>query len=175
MLIFEKTKQGRKCTEIKKPNVDKYNLDASFLRENDANLPEIAEIDLVRHYSGYASQAKGVDNVFYPLGSCTMKYNPKVNEEVASLKGFTNIHPLQDESDVQGALEVMYTLSERLKEITGMDDVSLQPFAGAQGEYAALKLIEAYHKENSKTPRTKIIVPDSAHGTNPASARLAGY
>lgn len=175
MLIFEKTKQGRKCTEIKKPNVDKYNLDASFLRENDANLPEIAEIDLVRHYSGYASQAKGVDNVFYPLGSCTMKYNPKVNEEVASLKGFTNIHPLQDESDVQGALEVMYTLSERLKEITGMDDVSLQPFAGAQGEYAALKLIEAYHKEKSKTPRTKIIVPDSAHGTNPASARLAGY
>lgn len=175
MLIFEKTKKGRKCVDIKKPEVEKYNFDSSFLRENDANLPEVAEIDLVRHYSNYAGEAKGVDNVFYPLGSCTMKYNPKLNEEVASLKGFNAIHPLQDEVDVQGALEVMYTLSERLKEITGMDAVSLQPFAGAQGEYSALKLIEAYHKENSKTPRTKIIVPDSAHGTNPASARLAGY
>lgn len=175
MLIFEKTKQGRKCSEIKKPNVKRHELDKTLLRANDAPLPEIAEIDLVRHYSEYASQAKGVDNVFYPLGSCTMKYNPKLNESIASLKGFTNIHPLQDESDVQGALEVIYTLSERLEEITGMDAVSLQPFAGAQGEYAALKIIDAYFKELGQTQRTKIIVPDSAHGTNPASANLAGY
>lgn len=175
MLVFDKSRTGRRAVEIKKPKVERYILPKEVLRSKKVVLPEMAEIDIVRHYSSYARQAEGVDNLFYPLGSCTMKYNPKVNEEIAAFPGFANIHPLQDESDVQGALELIYKLSKSLEEITGMDAVSLQPFAGAQGEYAGLKLISAYHAEKGETQRTKIIVPDSAHGTNPASASLAGY
>lgn len=173
-LIFEKSKKGSVGVEVKKTSVPEYKLPEELLRA-ELNLPEVPEIEVVRHYTSLSRRAFGVDNGFYPLGSCTMKYNPKVNEEVAQMKGFTNIHPLQKEEDVQGALKVIYLLTNYLSEITGMDDVSLQPSAGAQGEYVGLKLIAKYHQSKGDFKRTKVIVPDSAHGTNPASSSLAGF
>ena len=129
----------------------------------------------MRHYTALPSRNHGVDSGFYPLGSCTMKDNPKINEHVARFPGFAHIHPLQDESTVQGALELMYDLMEHLKEITGMDAVTLQPAAGAHGEWTGLMMIRAFHEANNDFSRTKVIVPDSAHGTNPASAAVAGF
>ncbi len=172
--IFEKSKIGSKGVEIKKQNVPAYEFSEGY-RRKDLDLPEVSEIEVVRHYTGLSRRAFGVDNGFYPLGSCTMKYNPKVNEEVAQMRGFTNIHPLQNEENAQGALKAMHILSEYLCEITGMDDITLQPAAGAHGEYTGLKLISKYHKARGDLKRNKIIVPDSAHGTNPASATLAGF
>ncbi len=172
--IFKKSQQGRTLGIISKAEKG-YKIDAKFLREKSAELPELCEVDLVRHYTALSKRAYGVDDGFYPLGSCTMKYNPKVNEKTASLSGFANIHPLQAEDTVQGALEAMFTLQEYLKEITGMDAVSLQPAAGAHGEYTSLQLIRAYHDFNKDYARKKIIVPDSAHGTNPASAAMVGF
>lgn len=170
-LIFEKSVKGRRCAALPKSDVPEYDLN----QRNALDLPEISEVDLVRHYTGLSRLAFGVDNGFYPLGSCTMKYNPKVNEDVAALEGLNNIHPLQPEDTVQGALEIMYTLSEALKEISGMDAVSLQPAAGAQGEYSGLMVIREYLINKGETKRNKVIVPDSAHGTNPASASMAGF
>lgn len=172
--IFKKSVSGRSLDIIGKAEGG-YKLPASLLREKKAELPEIAELDLVRHYTALSKRAYGVDDGFYPLGSCTMKYNPKLNELAASLEGFKDIHPLQEAETVQGALEAMYTLQEYLKEITGMDAVSLQPAAGAHGEYTSLQLIRAYHNKRGDFKRTKIIVPDSAHGTNPASAAMVGF
>ena len=129
------------------------------------DLPELSEVTVERHYSALSRAAFGVDDGSYLLGSCTMKYNPKLNERVAALKGFTDIHPLAPESDVQGAMELIYDLGEALKEITGMDAMTFQPAAGAHGEYTGLKIIDAYHKSRGEV-RTKILVPDSAHGTN---------
>src|SRR6478672_4940831 len=129
----------------------------------------------MRHYTGLSNRNYGVDSGFYPLGSCTMKYNPKINEDVARLTGFSHVHPLQDEDTVQGSLELMYDLMEHLKEITGMDEVTLQPAAGAHGEWTGLMLIRAFHEANGEGHRNKVIVPDSAHGTNPASATVAGF
>ena len=128
----------------------------------------------MRHYTALSNRNHGLDSGFYPLGSCTMKYNPKINENVARFNGFAHIHPYQDPKTVQGALELMYDLQEHLTEITGMDQVTLQPAAGAHGEWTGLMMIRAYHEANGDTQRTKVIVPDSAHGTNPASASVAG-
>ncbi|MGE6258993.1 aminomethyl-transferring glycine dehydrogenase subunit GcvPB [Heyndrickxia sporothermodurans] len=177
-LIFEITKPGRigySLPELDVPEIDIHELLASeYVREEEPNLPEVSELDIMRHYTALSKKNHGVDSGFYPLGSCTMKYNPKINESVARYSGFAHIHPLQEESSVQGALELMYDLQQHLIEITGMDEVTLQPAAGAHGEWTGLMMIRAYHEANGDTNRTKVIVPDSAHGTNPASATVAG-
>lgn len=178
-LIFEITKKGRlgyNLPELDVPEVDLSTLlPQGMLRVEEAELPEVSELDIMRHYTSLSNRNHGVDTGFYPLGSCTMKYNPKINESVARFPGFANIHPLQDEASVQGAMELMYDLQEHLIEITGMDEVTLQPAAGAHGEWTALMMIRAFHEANGDTQRTKVIVPDSAHGTNPASATVAGF
>lgn len=178
-LIFEITKEGRvgySLPELDIPEVDLSSLlPEGLLREEAAELPEVSELDIMRHYTALSKRNHGVDSGFYPLGSCTMKYNPKINESVARFPGFADIHPLQDEETVQGAMELMYDLQEHLIEITGMDEVTLQPAAGAHGEWTALMMIRAFHLANGDTQRTKVIVPDSAHGTNPASATVAGF
>ncbi|WP_186670574.1 aminomethyl-transferring glycine dehydrogenase subunit GcvPB [Sporosarcina sp. BP05] len=178
-LIFEITREGRigySLPELDVPELDLSNLlPKGFVREEVAELPEVSELDIMRHYTALSNRNHGIDSGFYPLGSCTMKYNPKINESVARYPGFANIHPLQDESTVQGALEVLYDLQEHLVEITGMDEVTLQPAAGAHGEWTALMMIRAFHEANGDFKRTKVLVPDSAHGTNPASATVAGF
>lgn len=172
-LIFEKSKSGKRCSTIKPLRVPTHNIKSKYTR-SDLPLPEVAEIDLVRHYTKLSDRAFGVDTGFYPLGSCTMKYNPKMHDEVAAFAGFANIHPSQPAESVQGCLEAIYTLNQLLMEITGMDGMTLQPAAGAHGEYLGLLMIDAYHKSRKQTGRTKVLVPDSAHGTNPASAVMAG-
>ncbi len=178
-LIFEISKPGRIGYSLPDLDVPEENIDQliprDYLRTEDAELPEVSELDIMRHYTALSKRNHGVDSGFYPLGSCTMKYNPKINENVARLTGFSYIHPLQDEATVQGAMELMYDLSEHLKEITGMDAVTLQPSAGAHGEWTGLMMIRAYHEANGEKHRTQVIVPDSAHGTNPASATVAGF
>lgn len=178
-LIFELSTPGRvgySLPEMDIPEVDLSELlPEGFLREEEPELPEASELDIMRHYTALSKRNHGVDSGFYPLGSCTMKYNPKMNENVARFNGFAHLHPLQDESSVQGALELMYDLQEHLIEITGMDEVTLQPAAGAHGEWTGLMMIRAYHEANGDDKRTKVIVPDSAHGTNPASATVAGF
>lgn len=178
-LIFEISKPGRIGYSLPDLDVPEENIDqlipSDYLRTEDAELPEVSELDIMRHYTALSKRNHGVDSGFYPLGSCTMKYNPKINENVARLTGFSYIHPLQDEATVQGAMELMYDLSEHLKEITGMDAVTLQPSAGAHGEWTGLMMIRAYHEANGEKHRTQVIVPDSAHGTNPASATVAGF
>ncbi|NCB32814.1 MAG: glycine dehydrogenase subunit 2 [Erysipelotrichia bacterium] len=173
-LIFEESHKGHRCTEFPKIDLPVYQL-KSKLRSAPAELPEVSECELIRHYTKASEYTFGVDSGFYPLGSCTMKYNPKVNEATASFAGFTDVHPLQPESTVQGCLEVMYELKENLKEITGMDEFGLQPSAGAHGEFTGMCLIKTYHESRNDLKRKKIIVPDSAHGTNPASAHMCGF
>lgn len=148
---------------------------AAMLRQDHLPLPDLPENEAVRHYVGLSKKAYGVDDGFYPLGSCTMKYNAKINEWAARLPGLAELHPLQPEHTVQGALELMYELDRDLSTITGMDQFSLQPAAGAHGELTGAMLIRAYHKKRGDTKRTKIIAPDSAHGTNPATANMAGF
>ncbi|GHT90964.1 putative glycine dehydrogenase (decarboxylating) subunit 2 [Spirochaetia bacterium] len=174
-LIFEKSRKGRSCDILPPCDVPAAELSASLTRKKPARLPELDENEISRHYSALAKRAFGVNDGFYPLGSCTMKYNPKLNEEIAALPGFRDIHPLQDEHTVQGCLKVLDIAAEYLQEITGMDAMNFQPAAGAHGEFTGLLLIKAYHKSRSDTARTKIIIPDSAHGTNPASAAMAGF
>ncbi|KAF0818420.1 MULTISPECIES: aminomethyl-transferring glycine dehydrogenase subunit GcvPB [unclassified Cytobacillus] len=178
-LIFELSTEGRigySLPEMDIPEADLSELlPEGYLREEEPELPEVSELDIMRHYTALSNRNHGVDSGFYPLGSCTMKYNPKINENVARYNGFAHLHPLQDESSVQGALELMYDLQEHLIEITGMDEVTLQPAAGAHGEWTGLMMIRAYHEANGDTKRTKVVVPDSAHGTNPASATVAGF
>lgn len=178
-LIFERSREGRYAyslpqSDIKTDSVERI-LDDKFIRKNKAEFPEVAELDLVRHYTELSNKNFGVDSGFYPLGSCTMKYNPKINEKVARISGFAESHPLQDEEQIQGSLEIIYSLQEELKEITGMDEVTLQPAAGAHGEWTALMIFKAYHIKNGESHRNEVIVPDSAHGTNPASASFAGF
>lgn len=178
-LIFERSRAGRYAyslpqSDIKTDSVESI-LDDKFIRKNKAEFPEVAELNLVRHYTELSNKNFGVDSGFYPLGSCTMKYNPKINEKVARIPGFAESHPLQEEDQVQGSLEVVYSLQEELKEITGMDEVTLQPAAGAHGEWTALMIFKAYHLDNGEGHRDEVIVPDSAHGTNPASASFAGF
>ncbi|WP_240378094.1 aminomethyl-transferring glycine dehydrogenase subunit GcvPB [Bacillus piscicola] len=181
-LIFERSRPGRVAYSL--PDSDhscEYEaelanlLPSEYLRDEEPELPEVSELQLIRHYTALSTRNHGVDSGFYPLGSCTMKYNPKLNEDVARLPGFAYIHPYQPEEQVQGALQVMYDLAQSLAEITGMDAVTLQPAAGAQGEWAGLMMIRAFHEAKGETARTKVIVPDSAHGTNPASATVAGF
>jgi glycine dehydrogenase subunit 2 len=178
-LIFELSTPGRvgySLPEMDIPEADLSELlPEGFLREEEPELPEASELDIMRHYTALSKRNHGVDSGFYPLGSCTMKYNPKMNENVARFNGFAHLHPLQDECSVQGALELMYDLQEHLIEITGMDEVTLQPAAGAHGEWTGLMMIRAFHEANGDQNRTKVIVPDSAHGTNPASATVAGF
>lgn len=172
-LIFEKGTPGRHCHLLPDCDVPVHQIGVG--RKEKLNLPELSENEISRHYTGLAGRAHGVNNGFYPLGSCTMKYNPKVNEEAASLEGFAGIHPLQPEHTGRGALRVFDLAEQYLCEITGMDAMTFQPAAGAHGEFTGLLLIKAYHHSRGDEKRTKIIVPDSAHGTNPASATMAGY
>ncbi|WP_209123061.1 aminomethyl-transferring glycine dehydrogenase subunit GcvPB [Alkalihalobacillus sp. BA299] len=178
-LIFEMSKPGRISHSLPENDVPEVDLSEllpeEFVRTNEPELPEVSELQLMRHYTALSKRNHGVDSGFYPLGSCTMKYNPKINENVARYEGFAHIHPYQEEEQVQGALELLYELQESLAEITGMDEVTLQPAAGAQGEWTGLMLIRAFHEANGDNHRTKVIVPDSAHGTNPASATVAGF
>ena len=172
-LIYDLGAPGRMGVRLPDPDVPEAELPADLLR-SDLDLPEVSEMDAVRHFVRLSKLNHGVDTGFYPLGSCTMKYNPKINEDMARLPGLAQIHPLQDPTTVQGALAIMYQLQEWLAEISGMDAVSLQPAAGAQGEFAGILMIRAYHLANGEPHRTKIIVPDSAHGTNPATTAMAG-
>ena len=178
-LLIEVSKEERKSYSLPKLDVEEQKLtdmlDYNMIKKTDLELPELSELDVVRHYTLLSNKNFGVDTGFYPLGSCTMKYNPKIDEDMASLKGFTSLHPYQPAKTAQGALELMYNLSESLAEITGMDKVTLQPSAGAHGEFTGLMIIKAYHQNRGDLKRTKVIVPDSAHGTNPASAMMAGF
>ncbi|MBN3526840.1 aminomethyl-transferring glycine dehydrogenase subunit GcvPB [Paenibacillus apiarius] len=176
-LIFELSKPGRVAYSLPELDVPETALDelipGAMLRSQPAELPEVYEVDVIRHYTELSRRNFGIDNGFYPLGSCTMKYNPKINEDVARFTGFAKIHPYQPEQSIQGALELLYTLQNDLAALTGMDQVTLQPAAGAHGEWTGLMMIRAYHESRGET-RTKVIVPDSSHGTNPASASVAG-
>jgi glycine dehydrogenase subunit 2 len=178
-LIFEKSTPGHKAYFLPKNDVPSKNIEdllpQSFLRQEEPELPEVSEIDVVRHFTRLSNMNFGVDTGFYPLGSCTMKYNPKLNEATARFFKFSLLHPYQPQETVQGALQLMYELANSLAEIAGMDKVTLQPAAGAHGELAGLKIIQAYHEKRGDFKRTKVIVPDSAHGTNPATAVVAGF
>ncbi len=178
-LIFEKSVPGRRADLLPQCDVTDEVLarmiPAEFLRTAAPELPEVSEVDAVRHFTALSKMNHGVDSGFYPLGSCTMKYNPKVNEAVAQYNGFSRVHPYQPEQTVQGCLELLYQTDQMLAEITGMARVSLQPAAGAHGEMTGLMIIKAYHQHRGDLKRQKIIVPDSSHGTNPASAAVVGY
>ena len=175
MLVFEKSRAGRGMSMLPACDVEIKKPGEKDARQKELHLPQMSENDLSRHYTELAKKSHGVNDGFYPLGSCTMKYNPKINEDMAALTGFTQIHPIQPEHSVQGCLEVLKKSEEYLCEITGMDGMTFQPAAGAHGEFTGLMLIKAYHESRGDEKRTKIIVPDSAHGTNPASATMAGY
>lgn len=178
--------RGQGLTKVifeKSNNIDGINIsdctsnieiDNKFLRTEPLNLPQLSELEVLRHYKELSDKNFCIEKGFYPLGSCTMKYNPKVNEMLANLEGFTNLHPLASDEDSQGALELMYKLQEALREITGMDAISLQPAAGAHGELAGMMIIKKYFEKKGEK-RTKVIIPDSAHGTNPASAQMCGF
>ena len=178
-IIFELSKSGRTAYRLPENDIEEVAVEeiipAEYLNNNELNLPEVSEVDIIRHYTNLSNKNFGLDTGFYPLGSCTMKYNPKINEDMALLDGFVNIHPYQPEETVQGALRLMYEIDEALCEISGMDKMTLQPAAGAHGELTGQTLIKAYHENRGDTKRTKMIVPDSAHGTNPASAVMAGF
>ena len=174
-LVFERSVPGRCGTPLPSSDTPETALPEALARKAALRLPELAEVDVSRHYTELAKQVFGVNDGFYPLGSCTMKYNPAVNEAMAALPGFTELHPLQPQKTVQGAMEVLFRVEQILIELTGMDGVTCQPAAGAHGELTGLLLIKAYHHDRGDLARTKIIVPDSAHGTNPASAAMVGY
>ncbi len=176
-LIFELSREGRKGYELPKNtfNTDgAKDIPATLLRSEALNLPEVSELDVVRHYTNLSTKNFGVDTGFYPLGSCTMKYNPKINEEIAAMPEFNEIHPLQNPETAQGALEVYYNLQKALANLAGFAEFTLNPYAGAHGELTGLMVMRSYHRSRGDMKRTKVIVPDSAHGTNPASAMVAG-
>ncbi len=176
--LFETSRPGRSgfsLPDLDVPEVDCAGILGTMCRGGAPRLPEMAEVDVIRHFTGLSKMNFSVDDGFYPLGSCTMKYNPKLNEMAARIPGFSRVHPLQPVGTVQGALELMHSLDTMLAEITGMDAVTLQPAAGAHGEQTGLMLIKAWHESRGDTKRTRIIVPDSAHGTNPASASVTGF
>jgi len=173
-LIFEQSHQGCKGYSLPKNEYGDYALPDSMRRASDAQLPECDEMTVVRHYTNMSGNNFGVDNGFYPLGSCTMKYNPAINEETLALRQFSGLHPLQPANTCQGALEVYYNLQKSLAALTGLSEFTLNPFAGAHGELTGLMIIRAYHESRGDVKRTKVIVPDSAHGTNPASAAVCG-
>ncbi|RMF46751.1 MAG: glycine dehydrogenase subunit 2, partial [Anaerolineae bacterium] len=172
-LITELSQPGRQGVRFPAPDVPLADLPAGLTR-TDLPLPELSEVDVVRHFTRLSQLNYSIDTGFYPLGSCTMKYNPKINEETARLRGFLTAHPLQPIETVQGSLALMYHLQEALKEIGGFAGVTLQPAAGAHGEMTGVLIMRAYHRANGDTQRNKILIPDSAHGTNPASSAMAG-
>jgi glycine dehydrogenase subunit 2 len=172
-LIFERSVPGHRCTVL--PSCDVPYTKISPVRQKALKLPELTENEISRHYTALAGQIHGVNSGFYPLGSCTMKYNPKINDEAAALPGFTDIHPMQPDHTVQGALDVMKKAEKLLCEITGMDAMTFQPAAGSHGEMTGLLLMKAWHASKKDFKRKRVIIPDSAHGTNPASATMAGY
>ena len=178
-LIFDLSADGRSAVSLPKCDVPEVSIETlipnDLLRQQEPSLPELSEVDVVRHFTRLSTFNHGVDTGFYPLGSCTMKYNPKVNEMLSRLSGFTALHPYQPESLTQGALQLMAELQEDLCELAGMDGFTLQPAAGAHGEMTGILIIKAYHDHRQDMKRKKVIVPDSAHGTNPATAAMAGY
>ena len=174
-LTFDRSKPGRKGVLLPDLDVPRADLPDAGLLRDDVTLPEMSQNEVIRYFLGLSRLNYSVDTGFYPLGSCTMKYNPKINEDIARLPGFANVHPQQPEETVQGALAVMFELQEALAEITGMDAVGLAPAAGAQGELSGILMIKAYHHDRGDTARRKVLVPDSAHGTNPATAAMAGF
>ncbi len=173
-LIFEISSPGRTAYTLPELDVPESELPGGYVRD-DLNLPEVSELDFVRHYTHLSQMNYSIDTVFYPLGSCTMKYNPKVNEQAAAIEGLTHVHPLQPEATVQGSLQLMHELQEMLAEISGFAVVSLQPAAGAHGEFAGVLIMRAYHESRGDSKRTKVLIPDSAHGTNPASTAMSGF
>jgi glycine dehydrogenase subunit 2 len=173
-LIFELSSPGRTAYTLSDLDVTPAKLPEKHLR-SELNLPEVSELDFTRHYTRLSQKNYSIDTVFYPLGSCTMKYNPKVNEKAAQIEGLTQVHPLQPTETVQGSLELMYKLQEALKEIAGFAGISLQPAAGAHGEFAGVLIMRAFHESRGDTKRNKILIPDSAHGTNPASSAMSGF
>lgn len=179
LLSFEKSSPGKRAWYLPKSEVPSFDpeqsLSPDLLRKSPLGFPELAEIDVVRHYTNLSALNHGVDTGFYPLGSCTMKYNPKINEDLASLPEVKHCHPLWPEERCQGLMAVLYELEHALSEITGMDRFTLQPAAGAHGELTALLIIKAYLKNHGESYRNKVLVPASAHGTNPASAAMAGF
>ncbi|MDQ7096136.1 aminomethyl-transferring glycine dehydrogenase subunit GcvPB [Desulfosporosinus sp. PR] len=178
-LIFELSAGGRNAVTLPKCGVPEVPVEMlipeHMLTQQEPQLPELSEVDVVRHFTRLSTFNHGVDTGFYPLGSCTMKYNPKVNETLARLPGFASLHPYQPEALTQGALQLMAELQQDLCELSGMDGFTLQPAAGAHGEMTGMLIIRAYHQHRKDTKRTKVIVPDSAHGTNPATAAMVGY
>jgi glycine dehydrogenase subunit 2 len=177
-LLFEISRPGRRCHRLPASDVPTEAgglIPASALANAPPPLPEIGEIDLIRHFTNLSARNMSIDTNFYPLGSCTMKYNPKRHERLAALPGMAQLHPLQDEETIQGMLALLYEMQNYLAEISGLDAVSLQPAAGAQGELTALLVAAAYFRDRGEVERKRVLIPDSAHGTNPASAALAGF
>jgi glycine dehydrogenase subunit 2 len=175
-LIYEKSEAGRRASSLPRPDLPAGQIPEELRRTAPPRLPEVAEPEVVRHFTALADRTFGVDTGFYPLGSCTMKHNPRVNERVVNLPGFRDLHPLQEEEASQGALELMWRLQEILAEIVGLPAVSLQPAAGSQGELTGLLLMRAYFADRGEAEqRREIVIPDTAHGTNPASVTMAGY
>src|SRR5581483_11177961 len=175
MLIYERSQPGRRASSLPRYDLPVPELPEHLRRVRPPRLPEGAEPELVRHFTELSTRNFGIDTGFYPLGSCTMKYNPRVNEAVVALPGFRDLHPLQEEAGAQGALELEWRLQEILAEVCGLDAVSLQPAAGSQGELTGLMLMRAYFADRGESRRRKVVIPDTAHGTNPASVTMAGF
>lgn len=174
-LSFEKSVPNRACTILPKCDVKETKLNDNLKRNIPLGLPQLSETDISRHYTELCKNVYGVNDGFYPLGSCTMKYNPRIDEQAASLEGFAGIHPLAPAESTEGCREVLNLAGKYLCEITGMDNMTFQPASGAHGEFTGVLLIKQYHKARGDEKRTKIIVPDSAHGTNPATAAMCGF
>src|SRR5579871_4632952 len=174
-LIYERSRPGRRASSLPSPGLEAPPFPAGLRRESPPRLPEVSEPALVRHFTELSTRNFGIDTGLYPLGSCTMKYNPRVNERVVGLPGFRDLHPLQEEESAQGALELMWRLQEILAEVCGLDAVSLQPAAGSQGELTGLMVMRAYFDDRGEHDRREIVIPDTAHGTNPASVAMGGF
>ncbi len=173
-LIYEKSRAGRRASRIADPGVAPADVPAELARRTPPRLPELAEPEVMRHFTELSTRTFGIDTGFYPLGSCTMKYNPRINERAVGLPGFADLHPHQEDEGAQGALELMWRLQEMLAEVVGLDAVTLQPAAGSQGELTGLTLMRAYFADRGED-RAEVVIPDTAHGTNPASVAMAGY
>ena len=173
-IIYELSSPGRTAYTLPELDVPIAAMPEDYVRE-EVKLPEVSELDFVRHYTHLSQKNYAIDTVFYPLGSCTMKYNPRINEKAASIEGLSQVHPLQPEETVQGSLELMYKLQEALNEIAGFAGTTLQPAAGAHGEFTGILIMRAYHESRGDVKRTKVLVPDSAHGTNPATSAMSGF